>query len=161
MLPENWMEIASRQLNGKGAFLMVRDNPMTIGWAQFGILWRIPVATVYVRRSRYTHELLKDSDCFTISVPEEGVMNKELAFCGCRSGRDVHKAEALGLSVLPGKFGGQGGLSGCRFHVECKILHRTEIPEHIIEEPALIQRFYKNGDPHTQYIGRILGVYED
>ena len=43
MLPENWMEIASRQLNGKGAFLMVRDNPMTIGWAQFGILWGIPV----------------------------------------------------------------------------------------------------------------------
>ena len=97
MLPENWMEIASRQLNGKGAFLMVRDNPMTIGWAQFGILWGIPVATVYVRRSRYTHELLKDSDCFTISVPEEGVMDKELAFCGSRSGRDVHKAEALSL----------------------------------------------------------------
>ena len=37
----------------KGAFLMVEGNPMTIGWAQFGVVWSKPVCTVFVRHSRH------------------------------------------------------------------------------------------------------------
>ena len=42
-------------------------NMMTISWGGLGTLWNKPVATVYVRTSRYTHDFMDDNDCFTIS----------------------------------------------------------------------------------------------
>ena len=42
-------------------------NMMTIGWATYGTLWREPVATVYVRHSRYTLEFTEKNDCFSIT----------------------------------------------------------------------------------------------
>lgn len=160
MLPENWMELTAERLQEGGIFLMVQDNPMTIGWAQLGVIWGRPTATVYVRHSRYTHDLLEKSAHFTISVPTEGDMVEALAFCGTRSGRKVNKLEEQNLSVLPSHFGGQGGLAGCRFHIECRILHRVEIPMEDIEEPAILSHYYPRDDQHTQYIAEILGVYE-
>ncbi len=154
-----WQDETVKQLP-KGAFLMVGNNPMTIGWAQFGILWGKLCATVYVRHSRYTHELLENADTFTISVPEFGTMQKELAFCGTKSGRDVNKLEAVGLSATAPSYGAQSGVKGCKYHIECRILHRSELDESRIESPELTRRYYANGDPHTMYIGEILGVTE-
>lgn len=160
MLPMNWMENATQQLQ-KGAFLMVGNNPMTIGWAHFGTIWGRKTAVVYVRHSRYTHDLLENSQYFTISVPSAGTMAKELSFCGIKSGRDVNKLEALDLTLIPAKFGGEPGLKGCAYHVECRILHRCELPEELIEEDVLLKRFYPQGDTHTQYIAEVMGVYEE
>lgn len=160
MLPENWMELTAERLQEGGIFLMVQNNPMTIGWAQLGVIWGRPTATVYVRHSRHTHALLENSRYFTLSVPEKDAMKEVLRFCGTRSGRDVNKLEAQNLTVLPSRFGGQSGLAGCRFHMECRILHRTEIPMENLEEPAILSRYYPKGDQHTQYIAEILGVYE-
>ena len=36
-------------------------NAMTIGWGALGTMWSKPCCTVYVRHSRYTHELLDPS----------------------------------------------------------------------------------------------------
>lgn len=155
-----WLGVAAEQLP-RGAFLMVNGNPMTIGWAQFGVLWGKPTATVYVRHSRFTHDLLDGASTFTISVPASGTMQKELGFCGTRSGRDVDKCKALGLSTVPARFGAQDGLAGCRYQIECRILHVSELDEQAIAEPALVQRYYAGGDPHTMYIGEILGVWSE
>ena len=49
-----------------------RFNTMTISWGGLGTIWGKPVATVYVRKSRYTHEFMDDNEYFTISFyPEE------------------------------------------------------------------------------------------
>ena len=154
-----WQEETVRQLP-KGAFLMVKNNPMTIGWAQFGVLWGKLCATVYVRHSRYTHDLLADSDTFTISVPAYGTMTKELAFCGSKSGRDTDKLSVLGLHTVSAVYGAQNGFEGCRYHIECRILHRSELDEALIADSTLSQRYYAHGDPHSMYIGEILGVTE-
>ena len=37
-------------------------NTMTISWGGLGTLWGKPVATVYVRKSRYTHDFMEDND---------------------------------------------------------------------------------------------------
>ena len=44
-----------------------RCNTMTISWGGLGTLWNKPVATVYVKPVRYTHEFMEQSDYFTIS----------------------------------------------------------------------------------------------
>lgn len=47
-------------------------NTMTISWGGLGTIWGKPVATVYIRTSRYTHEFVDANDYFTISFyPEE------------------------------------------------------------------------------------------
>ena len=37
-------------------------NTMTISWGGLGTLWGKPVATVYIRGSRYTHDFVEKSD---------------------------------------------------------------------------------------------------
>lgn len=156
----NWLNETVQQLP-RGAFLMVQGNPMTIGWAQFGVLWGKPTATVYVRHSRYTHTLLENADTFTISVPALGTMQQALSYCGTHSGRDGDKCAAIGCMTVPATFGAQDGLSGCKYQIECRILHRSELDEQAIENNVLRDRYYATGDPHTAYIGEILGVTED
>ena len=156
----NWMEETAKQLP-KGAFLMVNGNPMTIGWGQFGVIWNKQTFSVYVRQSRFTHALLEHASTFTVSVPKAGTMKDELAFCGTRSGRDTDKMSALHASLLPAAFGGQDGFAGCRYHIECRILFRTVLDEHLLEDEALLSRYYADGDAHTMYVGEILGVREE
>ena len=155
----DWMKETAQQLP-KGAFLMVNGNPMTIGWGQFGVIWNRKTFSVYVRESRYTHSLLEHADTFTVSVPAPGTMSAELAFCGTKSGRDVNKLEALHASLFANRFGAQDGFDGCRYQIECRILFRADLDEHALEDPALLARYYANGDPHTIYVGEILGVTE-
>ena len=156
----DWMKATNEQLR-RGAFLMVDGNPMTIGWGQFGIIWNKQTFSVYVRHSRYTHELLAHASTFTVSVPNAGTLKEELAFCGTRSGRDVDKMSALNASLFPNRFGGQDGFAGCRYHIECRILLRTDLDEHLLENPSVLSGFYQDGDTHTMLIGEILGVTEE
>lgn len=155
----SWMNEMTQQLP-KGAFLMVKGNPMTIGWAQYGILWGKPCMTIFVRESRHSFSLLQDSDTFTVSMPSIGTMQDELRFCGSRSGKELDKINALGLSLSPAQFGSFDGLSGCKLHVECKILYRNILHENEIENEQIRSRYYKDGDEHMMFIGEILGVTE-
>ena len=156
----DWMKETAEQLR-KGAFLMVNGNPMTIGWGQFGVLWGEPTFSVYVRKSRHTHALLQNADTFTVSVPAPGTLTKELAFCGTKSGRDVNKTEALGATLFPARFGAQDGFSGCRYHIECRIVYRIDLDENLLSDESLRTRYYAEGDPHTMLIGVIEGVSEE
>lgn len=159
------IEEASIQ-TAEGAFLMPGGstvNPMTVGWAQFGVVWGRPVCTVFVRHSRYTHELMEKTDVFTLSVPNRGGMREALAYCGKNSGRDVNKMEALGLATLPPRAGGAAPLAGCALHFECRIVFKAESDLKDLDI-AILNRYYQGkaseaGDPHTIYFGEILGAY--
>ena len=89
------------QYNKKWALLTAGDNDsfntMTISWGGLGTLWNKPVATTYVRTSRYTHEFLDNNDYFTVSFfPEE--YKKQLGVLGSKSGRDMDKIHDSGLT---------------------------------------------------------------
>ena len=78
-------------------------NTMTISWGGLGTLWRRPVATVYVKKNRYTFEFMEQSDYFTVSFyPDE--QRRTLSLLGSTSGRDGDKVAAAGLTpaLLPG-----------------------------------------------------------
>ena len=155
-----WMTDTVKQLK-KGVFLMVDGNPMTIGWAQFGILWGKQTCSVYVRKSRYTYRLLENATTFTVSVPAIGSLSEALAFCGTKSGRDVDKMKALHAKPVPSRFGAQNGFPGCRYQIECSILFRADLDEHLLEDEPTMSRYYQNGDPHRMFVGEILGVWEE
>ncbi|MDO4543676.1 MAG: flavin reductase family protein [Clostridia bacterium] len=139
-----------------GAFLIVDGNPMTIGWAQFGVIWGKLCCTVYVRDSRYTHKLLESADSFTISVPALGTYKKELAKCGTLSGRDINKMELCNLSFLPDRM----AIKGCAVHIFARILNRERLEPSSID-PNITSRYYPSGGAHTAYIAEITDVYEE
>ena len=155
-------EEAAKQLPA-GAFLLTGDkpNPMTIGWAQFGIVWGKPICTVFVRKSRCSHELIENGDTFTVSIPKLGEMKEALALCGSKSGRDMDKLAAGNLSTMPSRTGGTPALAGCEIHFECKKLFSADGADlSRLTDPAVTERFYGKGDPHDIYFGEIVAAYK-
>lgn len=43
-------------------------NPMLVTWGSFGVMWRKPTATIYIRQSRFTKTILDSQDYYTLSV---------------------------------------------------------------------------------------------
>lgn len=157
---------AAQQLP-RGAFLTAGGsvwNPMTIGWAQFGVVWSRPVVTVMVRKSRFTYGLMEQADVFTVSIPRTKELGKELGFCGSRSGRDANKEQASGLTRLAARAGGADGVSQCGTVFECRIVQKQMLDLNTLDQEARA-RFYgdnqatSDGDPHMLYVGEVLAAY--
>lgn len=75
----------------------MRFNSMTISCGGLGTLLGKPVATVYVKPIRYTHEFMEKSNFFTIGFyPKTG--RQALEICGSLSGRSCDKIKRAGLT---------------------------------------------------------------
>lgn len=152
-----------KALKTNGAFLVVnaegRTNIMTIGWAQIGVIWGKPVMTVLVRPSRFTHGFMGKAEYFTVCVPAEGAMKKELAFCGSKSGRDYDKAAECGFSVKTGAQEELKYLEGSELVYECRNVERARMLPDLLPQ-GIKSAYYPEGDYHTIYFGEILGVYK-
>jgi flavin reductase (DIM6/NTAB) family NADH-FMN oxidoreductase RutF len=146
----------------KGAFLTVKSgdkvNTMTIAWGMIGFIWKKPIFQVLVRESRYTHELIEESEEFTVSIPINGEMQKELSFCGSKSGRDLDKLKACELHLVEGQKVNTPVIEACSLHYECRIVAKqTLLKEHMLSD--LVSDCYKNNDLHTLYYGEIVACY--
>lgn len=146
----------------RGAFLTVKEgdkvNTMTIGWGNMGIIWNKPIFMVAVRYSRYTYNLLENSKEFTVSIPINKDLKKELAYCGRYSGRDVDKFKECNLTMIEGQKVSGPIIGECDLHYECKVVYQQAM------EPATIsqdikERYYTNNDYHVLYFGEIVDSY--
>jgi flavin reductase (DIM6/NTAB) family NADH-FMN oxidoreductase RutF len=156
------LEIAMENLHKRGAFLTVKSgdkvNTMTISWGSIGYQWGRPVFTVMVRKSRYTHELIENSDEFTVSIPLTDGQKNALALCGTKSGRDMDKIKESNICLNPGKKIKTPVISGNSTHYECRIVFKQEMNPELIHGDVMSSS-YKNGDLHTIYCGEILDCY--
>lgn len=147
--------------NGR-AFLIAKKgdkvNVMQIGWGFLGFMWNHAHMMVAVRPSRYTYELLKDTDEFVVSIPNKGKMKEELRICGFQSGREVNKIEVCGFKMKDGVKVSVPHIDGCRISYECKVDYSTHIdPEKL--DPAINKGSYPQEDYHLMLVGRILAVH--
>ena len=133
-----------------------RFNPMTISWGGLGTLWGRDVATVYVRPSRYTHEFLDANEYFTISFfPEK--YRQVLAELGSRSGRDMDKMKASGLT--PKKVGETMTFEEADVTFVCRKIYKQGMVT--ANMPADVARqIYETEPPHDIYIGEVVEIYE-
>lgn len=129
-------------------------NTMTVSWGGLGTIWGKPVATVYVRTSRYTHEFMDNNEYFTVSFyPED--KKKILGVLGSKSGRDVDKMHASGLTPI--KAGESMTFKEAQATIVCKKLFKqrmelSNIPEDIVEQ------YYSKDAPHDMYIGEVVAI---
>ena len=148
----------------RGAFLVVkadnRINPMTIAWGTIGFMWNKPVFMVMVRYTRYTYELLEWASGFTVSVPLNGQLEEALALCGTKSGRDLDKAAASGLTFKQGSQSGLYYIEECDINYECKTIYQQAMEPGTLNA-AIKQKHYSNHDYHVLYYGEIIRTFRN
>jgi flavin reductase (DIM6/NTAB) family NADH-FMN oxidoreductase RutF len=145
---QEWAAIVT-EANGKA-------NAMTASWGSVGVLWGKNVACIYVRDSRYTKELLDNSDTFSINFFNDPKMKHTLSFLGKVSGRNEDKLTEARLHVdheLNTPF-----LDEADFVIICKKMAATRITEDAFLDPTIKDQWYADGDMHTMYIGEIKDV---
>ncbi|WP_087065051.1 flavin reductase family protein [Intestinibacillus massiliensis] len=133
-------------------------NTMTANWGGLGELWYKPVATAYVRHSRYTHEFTEGSDYFTLTFLQEG-HQEALNLLGSKSGRDIDKMHGSGLT--PEFVEGQPTFAEAELVFVCKKLYAQDIVRECFKYQETIDRCYGDNDFHTMYIGEIVACYQD
>ena len=114
-------------------------NAMTVSWGGVGVMWGKNVATIYIRDSRYTKELIDGSDTFSINFFEDNHMHSTLSY--------------LGNHMMDTPF-----LDEAKFVILCKKLSATRMTADQFIEPTIADKWYADGDMHTMYIGEIVDI---
>ena len=144
-----------------GVFLNVageKPNTMTIGWGAACYMWGRPVFVALVRPQRYTYELLRHTDIFTVSVPTKDPLRRELAFAGSASGHDEDKFSGHGLTAVPALKVPAPIVGECGLHIECRIVLRQDMTEDRMAQ-EILDYTYKAHDLHAMYFGEVVACY--
>jgi flavin reductase (DIM6/NTAB) family NADH-FMN oxidoreductase RutF len=139
------------------AGIIEKYNMMTASWGTLGFLWGKPIVTIFVRPSRYTYDFLEDHKTFSItSFTKE--YKKILDLCGTESGRQFDKMNIPEITPIQGEHAVY--FKEAKIAIECeKIYFQNLDPERI---PSNVkQTYYKNGDYHRVYIGKILKLFHN
>ncbi len=162
----NFGELAQKsleQLSKNGVFLTVKNgdkvNTMTIGWGSLSQYWGQEVFIIPVRHSRYTFELLSNTDEFTVSIPVNGQFDDALKITGSVSGRSENKIEKAGLTLKDAQEISTPVIDGCDIYYECKILSFMDLKKEDLDKETQ-DKWYANGDMHRLYFGKILRAYK-
>ena len=134
-------------------------NVMTIGAALLGPLVGKGIFMIYVRPSRYTYELIEQTEEFTVNVPPPA-LGEAVAYCGKVSGREHDKFHETGLSAIPAKTVAPPLVKECLIHYECRVIHKNDVVPGNLRgdtEPIL----YPHGDYHRLYFAEILATQVD
>lgn len=147
----------------KGAFLTVkkeeRVNVMTIGWGTFGVMWGKPVLVIGVRPSRYSYQFLDMGTSFTVSIPLNQKLKKQLGLVGSISGRNVDKIAETKLVLKEGTSVNVPVILDCDLHFECKVVAKHQLIAEYVDS-TIRERHYPEGDYHMIFYGEILDSYK-
>ena len=157
---ENAGEILHRMAHG-GVLCAVGDaggerNLLTLGWGQMGRSYHgNPIFVIAVSPPRYSFRFLEQVPEFVIAVPDDA-LEEAVALCGTKSGRDMDKFEAAGLTPVPSRHVRPPSVLECPINVECRIYTRIA-PPHMLLTPEHRQSPIEK--QHTIYFAEVVGTY--
>ena len=134
-------------------------NSMAIGWGTIGFQWEKPVFIAFVRTYRFTHEMLEGNGEFTVNVPVGEFPRKALGLLGSKSGRDMDKIAAAGVTLVEPNVISVPGIKEFPLTLECHVLyHQLQHDNELNDE--LTQRFYtRETANHTAFYAEIVDAY--
>lgn len=148
---EKWLLLAS------GDFQAGRYNAMTVGWGSIGTMWMMPFVQVVVRPGRYTFQLLEESDSFTLCAFPD-TCRQALQIMGSKSGRDMDKIAAAGLTPVASTEVAAPGFDEAELIIECRKIYWQDLnPQHFLA--PYIKDNYPKQDYHRIYFGSIAAVW--
>lgn len=133
-----------------------RCNTMTASWGGLGILWNVPMATVYIRPQRYTKEFVDGSEYFTLTFFPDAY-RKELGVCGSKSGRHMDKAAECGFTVAESACGAPY-FEQAELVLVCR--KRMAMPMDPDAIPDEVKAHHYDNDYHHIYWGEIVEVLQ-
>ena len=138
-------------------------NTMTIGWGMIGTDWSRPVFITFVRKSRFTHDLLEKNGEFTINVPVDEFDKNIINVCGTKSGRDMDKIKEMNLTLEEPEEISVPAIREFPLTLECRVVYKQDQDPEAIPR-AFIDRFYPENvegkrDFHTAYYAEIVSAY--
>lgn len=105
-----------------------RPNLITVGWCGT-ICTQPPMLSISVRPERYSHHLIRESGEFVVNLPTEALV-RAVDWCGVKSGRDVDKFAAMGLTAAPASKVGTVLLEESPLNLECKVTQVIPLGSH-------------------------------
>lgn len=146
----NWLLLTS------GDFAAGHYNTMTVAWGSLGMMWNMPVAQVVVRPVRYTYQFMEKYDTFTLTA-FPGRYRRALGLLGSKSGRDLDKISASGLTPIAASQVPAPSFAEATLLIEChKIYWQDFDPAHFLDDR--IAHEYPQKDYHRMYYGEIVAV---
>ena len=135
-------------------------NTMTAAWGAMGYLWNRPVAFIFIRPERYTHEFIEQADTLTLSfLGHDEDMRKAYNICGSRSGRDTDKVALTGLKPVTTQ-SGNVTFEQARLTLECRKMYKNRISPDSFLDPSIAQWYGEGkGGYHDIYILEIVHAY--
>ena len=133
-----------------------KHNTMTASWGGVGELWGKYVSTIYIRPQRYTREFVEREEYYSLCFfgPE---YRQALSLCGSKSGRDVDKDAATGLTPCFDQAAPY--YEQARLVFLCRKLYRQDMEKSAFLDKGLLEKWYDN-DLHRIFIGEIVKVLE-
>ncbi len=101
-----------------------RDNVLTVAWTGT-VCTNPPMLYISVRPERYSYAFIKESGEFAVNLTT-AAMTRAVDFCGVRSGRDIDKFAAAGLTRIPAAVVKAPLISESPVNIECRV--RDVIP---------------------------------
>ncbi len=144
LFAEDWALLSAKSEDG--------CNPMTVSWGSIGELWAKDTATVYVRQSRFTKELIDNEKYFSLCFFDKKYKDV-LSFCGSTSGRDVDKIAKTNLTPIYTE--NAPYYKEARIAIICKKRASTFLGEDSFVDKTIKGNFYSDNDMHTIYFGEI------
>jgi len=132
-------------------------NTMTASWGTAGVLWGKPVTFCFVRPNRYTYGFMEAGEYYTLSFYGEK-QRDALRLCGTKSGRDMDKVAAAGLTPAFADCGAPY-FEEAELVLVCRKIYIDDFKPELFCDPE-IERNYPGKDYHRIYVGEILEVLE-
>ena len=155
-------DILNRMRSGGGGVLCTvtdlsgKQNLLTLGWGRIGPSYHNhPIFVIAVSPPRYSWRFLEEVSEFVIAVPDDS-LRSAVDFCGTKSGRDLDKFKATGLTRVPSVHVRPPAIAECSINIECRI-YTTIAPPHLLLTPE--HRRAPLSKQHTIYFAEVLGTY--
>ena len=145
LIGKEWMLITAEAEDENGNKQL---NTMTASWGGLGILWNKPVAFLFIRPQRHTFSLTERAARFSLSFLGDG-HREALRLCGTKSGRDIDKFAASGLT--PAYEQGVPYVKEARLVLLGRKLYADDLKKSAFVLPELLQN-YAADDYHKMYI---------
>ena len=126
-------------------------------WGGIGYLWDKRLVFIFVRKNRYTRELLDATGEFSVSFVDQTEFRGALKYLSLVSGRDEDKVAGSRLNI--GYYEGIPYVEEAGEVLVCRTAFRQEMEKEGFIDEALAEQFYKSEDDyHVLYAGELLKI---
>jgi flavin reductase (DIM6/NTAB) family NADH-FMN oxidoreductase RutF len=108
------------------------DHADTLAVAWINIISSTPVTIAMgLRKTRYTLELIRQTNEFTVNVPDTSLV-AAVDYCGITPGRGREKLAEAGLTLAPSAVVGTPIIDECPFNLECRVTQEVPVGEYVV-----------------------------